>query len=92
VKPVSQCTDNSCRLVPNQAERMRQVGIKDPKRVYSTQDLAPAKNIAFVVTGVTDGALLKGVRFFGDGVRTTPSGAPPIPITACTPVPDTVFK
>jgi fructose-1,6-bisphosphatase class II len=53
-----------------QAERMRQMGIKDPKRVYSTQELAPAKNIVFAATGVTDGALLKGVRFFGDGVRT----------------------
>jgi len=53
-----------------QAERMRQMGIKDVKRVYSTQELAPAKNIVFAATGVTDGALLKGVRFFGDGVRT----------------------
>jgi fructose-1,6-bisphosphatase class II len=53
-----------------QAERMQQMGIKDVKRVYSTQDLAPAKNIVFAATGVTDGALLKGVRFFGDGVRT----------------------
>jgi len=53
-----------------QAERMRQMGIKDPKRVYWTQELAPATNIVFAATGVTDGALLKGVRFFGDGVRT----------------------
>ncbi|MCI0627302.1 MAG: class II fructose-bisphosphatase [Acidobacteria bacterium] len=52
------------------AERMQQMGIKDLKRVYSTEDLAPAKNIVFAATGVTDGALLKGVRFFGDGVRT----------------------
>ena len=53
-----------------QAERMRQMGIKDPNRIYSTHELAPAKNIVFAATGVTDGALLKGVRFFGDGVRT----------------------
>jgi fructose-1,6-bisphosphatase/sedoheptulose 1,7-bisphosphatase-like protein len=53
-----------------QAERMKKMGIKDLKRVYSTQDLAPAKNIVFAATGVTDGSLLKGVRFFGDGVRT----------------------
>jgi fructose-1,6-bisphosphatase II len=52
-----------------QADRMKQMGIKYPKRVYSTQDLAPAKNIVFAATGVTDGALLKGVRFLGDGVR-----------------------
>lgn len=48
-----------------QAERMQQMGIKDPNRVYSTQDLAPAENIVFAPTGVTDGALLKGVRFSG---------------------------
>jgi fructose-1,6-bisphosphatase II len=53
-----------------QAERMKKMGIKDLRRVYSTQHLAPAKNIVFAATGVTDGALLKGVRFFGDGVRT----------------------
>lgn len=53
-----------------QAERMQRMGIKDLKRIYSTQDLAPAQKIVFAATGVTDGALLKGVRFFGDGVRT----------------------
>jgi fructose-1,6-bisphosphatase II len=53
-----------------QAERMRNMGIKDVKRVYSTEELVPAKKIVFTATGVTDGPLLKGVRFFGDGVRT----------------------
>jgi fructose-1,6-bisphosphatase class II len=53
-----------------QAKRMQQMGITDLNRVYSTEDLAPAKNIIFAATGVTEGALLKGVRFFGDGVRT----------------------
>ena len=31
----------------------------------------PGKNIIFAATGVTDGTLMKGVRFFGDGIRTT---------------------
>jgi fructose-1,6-bisphosphatase II len=53
-----------------QVERMRSMGITDLERIYSTEDLASAKNIVFAATGVTDGALLKGVRFFGDGVRT----------------------
>jgi fructose-1,6-bisphosphatase II / sedoheptulose-1,7-bisphosphatase len=53
-----------------QAERMTQMGIRDLKKVYSTADLASAKNIIFAATGVTDGTLLKGVRFFGVGVRT----------------------
>src|SRR5664279_1117560 len=56
---------------PEQAERMPDMGIKDPKRIYTAEDLAPGKNIVFAATGVTDGPLLKGVRFFGDGVRTS---------------------
>ena len=46
------------------------MGIKDPKRIYETADLAPGKQIIFAATGVTDGNLLHGVRFFGDGIRT----------------------
>jgi fructose-1,6-bisphosphatase/sedoheptulose 1,7-bisphosphatase-like protein len=53
-----------------QVKGMQQMGITDLNRIYSTEDLAPAKNIIFAATGVTDEALLKGVRFFGDGVRT----------------------
>ncbi len=56
---------------PEQAERMKDMGIKDPNRIYTADELAPGKNIIFAATGVTDGPLLKGVRFFGDGVRTT---------------------
>jgi len=55
---------------PEQAERMPDMGIKDPKRIYTAEELAPGKNIVFAATGVTDGPLLQGVRFFGDGVRT----------------------
>ncbi len=55
---------------PEQAERMPDMGIKDPKRIYVAEELAPGKNIVFAATGVTDGPLLEGVRFFGDGVRT----------------------
>jgi fructose-1,6-bisphosphatase class II len=56
---------------PEQGERMKDMGISDPKRIYTAEELAPGKNIIFAATGVTDGMLLKGVRFFGDGVRTT---------------------
>jgi fructose-1,6-bisphosphatase class II len=52
-------------------ERARQMGITDPRRVYTSKDLASGENIIFAATGVTDGALMKGVRFFGDGVRTS---------------------
>jgi fructose-1,6-bisphosphatase/sedoheptulose 1,7-bisphosphatase-like protein len=46
------------------------MGIRDPKRIYDTADLAPGNNIIFACTGVTTGSLLRGVRFFGDGIRT----------------------
>jgi fructose-1,6-bisphosphatase class II len=50
--------------------RLNEMGISDPDKVYDTNDLAPGKKIIFVATGVTDGALLRGVRFFGAGKRT----------------------
>src|SRR2546430_220380 len=56
---------------PEHAERLAKMGVKDIKRVYDTQDLAPGKKMIFACTGVTDGNLLKGVRFFGEGVRTS---------------------
>jgi fructose-1,6-bisphosphatase class II len=55
---------------PEHEERLAKMGIKDPKRIYDTEDLAPGKRIIFASTGVTDGNLLRGVRFFGEGVRT----------------------
>ena len=42
----------------------------DEERVYTTTDLAPGENLVFSATGVTDGDLLNGVRFFGGGART----------------------
>jgi fructose-1,6-bisphosphatase class II len=55
---------------PSDADRLKTMGIGDLDRVYRTEDLAPGKNVMFAACGVTDGTLLKGVRFFGDGVRT----------------------
>ncbi len=51
-------------------ERMRKMGITNTDKIYDTNDLAPGKKIIFAATGVTDGALLRGVRFFGSGKRT----------------------
>jgi fructose-1,6-bisphosphatase II len=56
---------------PGDAERCQAMGITDPKRIYTSRDLASGDNIIFAATGVTDGTLMKGVRFFGDGVRTS---------------------
>src|SRR5688572_5010234 len=55
---------------PSDRERCAKMGIPDLDRVYRTEDLAPGRNVIFSATGVTDGSLLRGVRFFGDGVRT----------------------
>lgn len=54
-----------------QRERMEEMGISDLKKVYSTEDLAPGKKMVFAACGVTDGNLLKGVRYFGEGKRTS---------------------
>ena len=52
-------------------ERAEKMGIDlDEERVYLTEDLAPGRNLVFSATGVTDGELLSGVRFFGGGART----------------------
>jgi fructose-1,6-bisphosphatase II len=52
-----------------EAERCKAMGV-DPERIYTTEELASGASIMFCATGVTDGALLKGVRFFGGGART----------------------
>jgi fructose-1,6-bisphosphatase/sedoheptulose 1,7-bisphosphatase-like protein len=56
---------------PELEERIRKMGITDKNKIYSAKDLAPGNNLIFAATGVTDGALMKGVRFFGDGTRTS---------------------
>jgi fructose-1,6-bisphosphatase class II len=56
---------------PEHEQRCRQMGITNFKRVYKSDDLAPGARVIFAATGVTDGTLMKGVRFFGDGVRTS---------------------
>ncbi|HET8668662.1 MAG TPA: class II fructose-bisphosphatase [Terriglobales bacterium] len=56
---------------PELEERIARMGIKDKNRVYTADELAPGKQIIFAATGVTDGGLMKGVRFFGEGARTS---------------------
>ena len=50
-------------------ERAAKMGISDPKRKYEMKDLANG-DVIVCATGVTDGALLKGVRFMKDRVET----------------------
>jgi len=56
---------------PELEERIARMGIKDKNKIYEAEDLARGKQLIFAATGVTDGALLKGVRFFGEGTRTS---------------------
>ncbi len=61
------------RLEPRsaeEAERAKAMGIGDIDRVLTMDDLAKGENIVFVATGITDGDLVHGVRFFGNQAKT----------------------
>lgn len=60
------------RLYPRtDAERSTAVNLGyDVTRVLSTDDLVGGSNVFFAATGVTDGELLRGVRFHGGGAST----------------------
>jgi fructose-1,6-bisphosphatase class II len=59
------------RISEDAVDRMLAMGIRDPRRIYDTDDLAPGRKIIFAATGVTDGTILRGVRLFGTGIRTS---------------------
>jgi len=66
--------DIHARLKPlneEQEQRLVDLEIDDVDRIYRREDLAPGENLLFCCTGVTDGQLLKGVRFFGGGYRSS---------------------
>jgi fructose-1,6-bisphosphatase II len=50
-------------------EQAREAGIEDTSRVFKTEELAPGEVIV-VATGVSNGDLLRGVRFLADSART----------------------
>jgi fructose-1,6-bisphosphatase II / sedoheptulose-1,7-bisphosphatase len=50
-------------------ERALKMGIKDPRKKYQMHDLVGG-DCLFAATGVTDGALLRGVRFKREGIET----------------------
>ena len=62
--------EDRAKIADGMQERMQAMGIKDPTRVYDTNELAPGDKIIFAACGVTDGTILRGVRFFGAGKRT----------------------
>ncbi|MEM7680222.1 MAG: class II fructose-bisphosphatase [Pseudomonadota bacterium] len=57
----------------NDAERERaeRWGITDLNKIYATDDLAKPDNVMFAATGVTDGSMLRGVRKFAGGAKTS---------------------
>ena len=52
-----------------QAERARGMGVTDPRRKYDLAEMAKG-DVMFAATGVTGGAMLRGVRRFGSGAIT----------------------
>jgi len=70
LKEQMEIPEDRAKIADGMADRMKAMGITDPSRVYDTNALAPGKKIIFAACGVTDGPLLRGVRFFGTGKRT----------------------
>ncbi len=52
-----------------QIERAQGMGISDPKRIYTITDMAKG-DVMFAATGVTSGAMLRGVQRYGHGATT----------------------
>jgi fructose-1,6-bisphosphatase II len=50
-------------------EQAKATGIDDIERIFTTSDLAPGE-VIFTATGVSNGDLLRGVRFLADSART----------------------
>jgi fructose-1,6-bisphosphatase II len=55
---------------PEEKARGAAMGHGDEDRVYTTEELASGEQLVFAATGVTEGDLLNGVRYFGGGART----------------------
>lgn len=51
-------------------EMVLQTGEKDLEKIYMINDLVGGQDVMFSATGVTDGELLKGVRFYSGGAET----------------------
>ena len=55
---------------PQEAERAKKMGFGDLDRVLTLKDLIMGEHVVFCATGITDGDLTRGVRFFGNNART----------------------
>ncbi|MBV9027839.1 MAG: class II fructose-bisphosphatase [Candidatus Eremiobacteraeota bacterium] len=55
---------------PQEAQRAIEMGFGDLERVLEIDDLVRSDDVIFCATGITDGDLVRGVRFFGNQART----------------------
>ncbi|MFN2274992.1 MAG: fructose-bisphosphatase class II, partial [Anaerolineales bacterium] len=53
----------------DEAQQARDLGY-DLDRVLEIDDLVRSDEVFFALTGITDGELLQGVKYFGTGART----------------------
>lgn len=61
-----------CRMAPrDEAEQMKAVAAGfDPSKIFTTDDLVKDDDVFFAMTGVTDGELVRGVRYTNRGAET----------------------
>lgn len=65
--------DMQARLCPEseeQIQRCYKMGIKEINQVLTIDDMVKGDDCMFTATAITDSTLLKGIRYFGGGVRT----------------------
>ena len=65
--------DMQARLVPEDEEEIKRIhsmGIADEKKLLKMEDLLKGDDVIFAATGITDGSLLRGVRYNSKGAST----------------------
>lgn len=68
--------DMQARLKPSNEQeyaRCQAMGLKDPQQVLLLDDMVKGEEVFFAATGITDGELLRGVRYFGQNRAKTHS-------------------
>lgn len=65
--------DMQARLKPQNEEEIRrchEMGISDLNAILTIDDLVPADDVIFAATAITEGSILRGVKYFPGGART----------------------
>jgi len=65
--------DMQARFLPrSEAERakVRALALGDPGQILTIDDLVHGPDVLYIATGITDGDVLRGVRFLGRGATT----------------------